>query len=180
MDEHKQAITEVKHLFETGFVLIDLETTGLITDPRVEIIEVAIITHQGEVLLNSLVKPKRRISPEATKVHRISNKNVAGAPDFRKIYPQLVVHLHKQRVVAYNVEFEQKILAMVCNRYEQAPIIPNEWHCAMQLYAAFKRSERFFRLGMACENENILVDNAHRALGDCRMTLALLHKIAEG
>lgn len=166
-------------LLDSGFVIIDLETTALTDDPRVDIVEVGIINHRGDVLMETLVKPKYPISPRATSIHGISNSDVADAPGFEKIYQQLADILNEQDVVAYNHTFEQGILATVCRRYEKPVFTVREWHCAMRAYAAFHRGhERWIKLETACRMEHIAVQNIHRAMGDCRMTLALMQKMA--
>jgi DNA polymerase III epsilon subunit-like protein len=42
------------------------------------------------------------------------------------------------------------------------------------------RHAGFSKLVVACEKEGIPVQNAHRALGDCPMTLVLIRKMADG
>ena len=59
-------------------IFLDTETTGL--DPRAEIVEIALIDHDGAVLLESLVKPTRPIPQDATRIHRITDGMVADAP----------------------------------------------------------------------------------------------------
>lgn len=164
-------------LFKTGFVVIDLETTGLSRDPKVGIVEVGIINHQGKVLFDKLVKPKHPIPPQASAVHGITDKNVADAPTFPEIYPELTVILNGKTVVAYNVDFEMEILEKVCRRFKLAPVAPEKWHCAMRAYSDYRGQRKFFKLGMACKSEGVMVESAHRALGDCRMTLGLLEKM---
>jgi DNA polymerase-3 subunit epsilon len=165
-------------LLEAGFVVLDLETTSLSDDPQVAIVEVGILDHRGEVVLESYVKPKRRISAKASSIHGIYDKDVAGAPRFEEVYPRLAEILNGRRVVTYNAEFERKVLESVCRQYELPHIKPQEWFCAMRAYSAFRRQKKYFRLAVACKHEGITIENAHRAIGDCRMTLTLMQKMA--
>lgn len=174
----QQIIEEAATILKQGCVIVDLETTGFSSDPQVAIVEVAVVNQDGEVLLNTLIKPGRRIPAEATGVHGLTNNDVAGAPAFETIYDQLAPLLHKKTVVAYNYTFEAGILDRVCMRLKLPPITPSHWYCAMRKYAQFRGSRRWFRLGVACHHEGIPIENAHRALGDCMMTLALLRKMA--
>jgi DNA polymerase-3 subunit epsilon len=166
-------------LLEEGFVLLDLETTGLSDDPGVAIVEVGILSHEGEVLLQTLVNPERRIPSAARAVHGITDEEVTGAPSFRDVYPLMAEHLNGQTIVVYNAPFEQKILAAVTPRYNLLPLKPRRWVCAMRLYTDFRWiTDRYHKLSAACKQEGIAIEDAHRAIGDCRLTLALVRKMA--
>jgi DNA polymerase-3 subunit epsilon len=169
--------TATANLFKTGFVVIDLETTGLSRDPKVGIVEIAVIDHQGEVLFESLVKPKHPIPRQASAIHGITDKDVASAPTFPQIYPELAAILNGKTIVAFNVDFEEEILEIVCKRFKLAPMTPQKWHCAMRAYSDYRGQRKFIKLGIACNSEGVFIENSHRALGDCRMTLGLLQKM---
>lgn len=167
-----------KQLFEEGFLLLDLETTGLPKTPDVAIVEVAVIDHEGTVLMNTLVNPEFRIPVRASGVHGIYDVDVAEADTFADIYPQLASIIEERDVVAYNHDFEQAIFQIVCNRYEQPNFPTTTWHCAMRAYSNHRGARRFYKLTDACYHEHIMVADAHRALGDCIMTLQLMRKMA--
>lgn len=164
-------------LLKNGCVVIDFETTGL-NGPDVEIVEVAILNYDGEILLDTLLKPVRSIPLEVSRIHGITDEDVVDAPRFLDVYPKLMRHLIGQPVVAYNYSFEQSILNTVTGRYG-LNIRVNPWVCAMRDYKAFRGFRNFAKLSTACKNEGITVENAHRALADCKMTLALMHKMAQ-
>ena len=164
-------------MLENGFVVIDFETTGFPSDPNVAIIEVAVIDHRGSVLMNTLVQPGCHIPSGASRVNGIYDKDVIDAPPFDAVYPELLGILEGQSAVAYNHTFEQGMLKTVCGRHQVAT--PNtEWRCAMRSYATYKGLRGFASLTKACTMEGITIDNAHRALGDCKMTLALMYMMA--
>jgi DNA polymerase III epsilon subunit-like protein len=176
LDTAKRAAT----LLEEGFVLLDLETTGLTNDPTVAIVEVGILSHRDEVLLETFVNPERRIPSAAQAVHGITDEDVADAPSFREIYSQIAEHVNNQTVVTYNAPFEQKVLAAVYPRYNTLPLKPRKWVCAMRLYTDFRWiTNRYYTLSDACEQEGITIHDTHRAIGDCRLTLALMRRVAE-
>src|SRR5690242_16597721 len=71
-----------------GYAVFDCETTG--TDPNAdEIVELALILLDREGLetgrFSSLVRPSSPIPEEATAIHGISDKDVAGAPTFAEL-----------------------------------------------------------------------------------------------
>lgn len=165
-------------LFKDGFVIIDLETTGFDRDPTVEVVEVAILNHKGETLLNTLVKPIEMIPPDAYRIHGIDNDDVTDAESFPSFYPQMAVLLNGKTVVSYNYTFEENVLKHICRRHQLDPIKPSQWFCAMRKYQEYAGRYSFSKLGEACKREGVKVENTHRALGDCIMTLALLRKMA--
>ncbi len=165
-------------LLAEGFVLLDLETTGLDRDPGVEIVEIAILNHRGEVLLNTLVRPQGRIPSQASRVHGITDAAVVDVPPFEEVYEAIAGRLAGQTAVAYNYTFERNILHAVCRRHQKPPVAPQKWWCAMRAYQAFIRSRGWYTLRKACARERIRIDDTHRALGDCQMTLALLYVMA--
>lgn len=168
---------KISELFEEGFLVLDLETTGL-PAPDVAIVEVAIINHEGEILMNTLVNPECRIPILASDVNGIYDEDVAEAANFAAVYPELAEILQGKNVVAYNHEFEMAIFDIVCGRMELPNFADTTWHCAMRAYSDYRRQRKFYRLTKACQQEGIVVADAHRALGDCLMTLQLMRKMA--
>ncbi|MDX2159957.1 MAG: 3'-5' exonuclease [bacterium] len=164
-------------LIEGGCLILDFETTGFPSNPTTGIVEIALIDHRGTPLLHTLIHPGCHIPKGATAVHGITDADVRDAPTFRDIYPKFATLLGEQRVVAYNYTFERAMIALACQQHALTPPLV-EWSCAMRAYAVYRGLRAFASLGKACAQEGITVENAHRALGDCRMTLALLYTMA--
>ena len=108
-----------EQLTQNDWVILDTETTGLV---RAEIVEIAIINHLGEMLLNTLIKPSIPIPPEVTEIHGISDAMVADAPTFPEVYPRIDAALKDKRVLIYNSAFDIKILNYCC-RLHTLPIL---------------------------------------------------------
>ncbi|RMG82849.1 MAG: 3'-5' exonuclease [Chloroflexi bacterium] len=165
-------------------VVVDFETTGV--DEQAEIVQAAVINAKGAVVLNTLVKPSQPIPPEAARVHGISDDAVANAPTFVQAYVQLSQALAGTVAVAYNADFDRRILQQTCARYGLPLIKPRRWECAMLNYAAYhgelshRGGFRWHKLTEAAFQQGIPIENAHDALGDIRMTLALIQKMARG
>jgi DNA polymerase-3 subunit epsilon len=181
--ERQKAIRWARELLQRGFVIFDSETTGL--EPDDVMIQAGVIDHTGAVLLDQLVRPHKAIDPDAAAVHGISDDDVAAAPDFAAVYPRLKELLGSGTVVAYNADFDSRILYQTC-LWSNLPALPSAtWHCAMLRYAQFRgswntrsRSFRWHRLTNACAHEGIAVQDAHAAAGDCQMTLQLIQAMA--
>jgi DNA polymerase III subunit epsilon len=174
----KQIAQQTAELFQSGFIVIDLETTGFPNTPNVEIVEIAALNNRGETLLDTLIKPRWRIPAGASQVHGIYDHHVVDAPPFDDMYVKLTTILSAQTAVAYNSPFEEGIIASVCRSYGLPAPRPAKWHCSMRAYQKYCGSHSFLKLAVACMREEVEVANAHRAMGDCLMTLALMQRMA--
>lgn len=167
-----------------NFMVVDTETTGL--DGDAEIIQIGIIDQDGAVQLSSYVKPQEPII-EGGKAHRvngISNAMVASAPSFADLYPQIAALLAGRTVVAYNVDFDRRMLAQSCRRY-RLELFEASWHCAMVAYAEwfgawsnYRHSYYWQALDTARQEFNLGHADSHDATGDCRATLGLIKALA--
>lgn len=172
-------------LLRRDAVIFDSETTGLGMND--EFVQLGVIDLRGGVLLDTLVRPSRLIPPEATAIHRLTNADVAGAPAFPALYDALRDALGGQTVIVYNADYDQRILWQTCRLYDLPMIEVGRWSCAMKAYARFHgawnsqhRDFRWHRLTAACAAEGVPAGAAHSAIDDCRLTLALLRKMAAG
>ena len=174
----------------TNCLILDTETTGLGDDA--EIVEIAIIDQDKNVLLNSLVKPSKPIPPKATAIHGITNEMVANAPSWPMLH-ELVAQLIKGRcLVIYNSDYDIQLINQTASIAGCSPI---DWmevqdHCAMHAYSKFygepsqKAHEdedgyRWQSLAKAAAQQSIAIEGqAHRALSDCLTTLAVLKRMA--
>lgn len=164
------------------WLVLDTETTGLEADD--EVISVAVITATGEVLLNEMIRPTKRISPGALAVHGITDDMVANAAAFTEIYPRLVNAIAGRLVLAYNTEFDRQMLRQTCERYG-LPVIEVKLDCVMELYAAaYNRWSNqmgfvWCKLGDACFREGVNVDSLHQACADAQATRLLVLAVGE-
>jgi len=177
------AIGWAKSLFDDyDTVIIDFETTGR---SNAEIVQIGMIDTDGNILMDQLVQPKKSIPAEVTDIHGITDEMVADAPTFPEIAPVFADLIAGKLAVAYNCSYEEKILAGECKRHKMPLIEPARWSCAMKAYASYygqwhkkRRSYIWQSLTKAATQQGITVKDAHRAIGDCRMTLALIQKMS--
>ncbi len=168
---------------ETDFVVLDTETTGL--DKRAEIVELSIIDPHGNTLFDSLIKPKGRIPHNAERIHGISNADVENADSWPDVHEDVRNILGGRNVAIYNAEYDTRIIQQTCKLHDLDTIKFNPV-CVMLHYAKFRGEWNDFRghykwqkLTDAARQQGIEIKNAHRALGDCMMTLAVLNKMIE-
>lgn len=68
-------------------VILDTETTSL----QGYIVEIAVLdTHNGRILLNTLIKPGCRIESDARAVHGITAAELRDAPPLATVLPRLL------------------------------------------------------------------------------------------
>lgn len=131
----KDAIESAKAwLSDSTTVVLDTETTGLGADA--EILEISIISIDGSVLLNTLVKPVSESWDEAQEIHGISPADVAGAPSWPDIHGEVSKILEGRRVIIYNSQYDSRILQQSAIRHGLRPTVVTA-ECAMLAYAGF-------------------------------------------
>lgn len=165
-------------------VYLDTETTGL--GSNAEIIEIAILDSDGKPLFQSLVRPKGRIESDAMRVHGITQAEVANAPEWAEIWPQVESTLLNRKVGIYNSEFDLRMLKQTHQRAWLSWALPESaFFCIMKLYARFyaewdsqRRGYRWYSLENAGRQSGILLPNSHRAQDDALLARALLHYMA--
>jgi len=162
-------------------VVIDVETTGIGGDA--EVIEIAILDANGSTLLNTLVRPTQPIPAEATQLHRITDAMVANAPTWPEIALQYEAIIAGRTFVAYNAQFDERLISQTYQRYGMVVAPEVTTACAMLLYASWNGEWvegrhgwqwRWIKLGEAARECGVLVEGAHRALADTQMTLGVL------
>ncbi|MGD2157740.1 MAG: 3'-5' exonuclease [Anaerolineales bacterium] len=167
-------------------VYLDTETTG--TKETDSIIEISVIDDDGQILVDSLVKPISRISPGAARLHGISDAMVQDAPRWPDVWPEVEAALEGRVVGIYNAEFDLRLIKQTHQRHWMSWHNPQgtQFFCIMKLYAQFYGerhprygSYRWQSLDAASRQAGLPLPNTHRAKDDTLLTSALLHYIAE-
>ncbi|MEM9767652.1 MAG: IS630 family transposase [Cyanobacteria bacterium P01_D01_bin.71] len=171
-DRRHAAYWSKELILREDWVILDTETTGL---QKAEIVQIGVLSGDGEVLLNSLVRPTIQIPHEAGLIHGITDDLVKNAPEFPEIYLHLVDVTANKAVVIYNAKFDQAILKYCCKlaSLELPKLI--EVHCAMHWYSKwisdwsdYYGNYRWLKLP----------GGDHSAIGDCYAALELIKKMA--
>jgi DNA polymerase-3 subunit epsilon len=166
-------------LARDDWVILDTETTGLESDA--EIISITIMSPAGEILLDTLLKPSICISQDASAVNGITDEMVADAPLFSDIFTRIQHVLAGKLIVAYNADFDERMLMATCYRYKvpyKEIVVQNgisPWQCAMIQYAAYFGEWNHYYGNYRWQK---LPKGDHTAKGDCLATLGLIHKMA--
>jgi len=168
-----------------GLIYLDLETTSQFPDSA-DIVQIGILSHDGKVLINQLVNPGKPIPPESTKIHRITDDDVASSPTFAEIYPELKPLINGKMVVIYNANYDSQILQYHCETAKLPPFRPERWIDAMQPVSEFVgnwnaryKSFKWVKLTEVADQLKVSLDGAHDALVDCHLTRGVLKAMAE-
>ena len=171
------AAQQARRWLESQPVFLDTETTGL--NDQAEIVEISILDHAGEVLLDTLVRPRRSIPPDAVRIHGIRNDMVAAAPTWLEVWPQVEASLQGRMVGIYNADFDLRMLRQT-HRMNGLPWRAPEMQpfCIMRLYSDYRGTNRFISLEDAGRQLGIALPNAHRARADTALARAVLLRLA--
>jgi DNA polymerase-3 subunit epsilon len=174
-----------------NYIVLDTETTGI--DSRAQIIQIAMIDSAGRVLIDSLIRPTCPIPAEVTAIHGLTDADVANAPTWKDQWLLIKAVSTYKDIIAYNSDFDIRLIRQtfahtgIAEHWQMFNRGMGDVACAMRGYAEHHagkigqsggRGMRWHSLSTACQQEKIPVQNAHNALADCRMTLALVKEIA--
>lgn len=174
----------LNELKNKSFVVLDSETTGL--DELAEIVELGIVDSDGRVLLDTLVVPVNDIPAEAEAIHGISTEEaVNGGVIWADVFKRLCDIVNGHRLVIFNRRFDVRMIEQSCKLHELdfSLFQPESIHCAMVDYGEWygirdqNHHSRYQSLINACHQQGVPVEGAHRAIGDCIMTLGVINKV---
>jgi len=153
-------------------IIFDTETTGL----GGVVVEIAIISITGEVLLNTLVKNLEPIEEGAQVVHGISESELDNAPTWGEVWPRIEpIFKRASRVIAYNVAFDCGVIGNTNDAAGiKADLEQYNRQCAMDAYAEWygEWSQKHGNFKWQA------LEGGHRALADCRACLGLIKRMA--
>lgn len=164
-----------RHWTQGRYLVLDTETTGLIpeTDRVVELAAHSVDLATGAVtpVFDQLINPGRPIPPEASAIHHLVDRDVAGAPSMEQVWadfaPLLAQH---DAIVAHNARFDRGFL----------PATDQPWICTLRLARhlwpeAPRHSNQVLRYWLHLEVD---APAPHRAADDTRVTAALFQALA--
>ena len=177
------AAARARAILQEGPLFFDTETTGL--NSSAEIVEVGIVDAEGNTLLESLVRPCRRIPSGAEAVHGISNEMVRNAPTWAELWPEVSQLFSGKRVGIFNAEFD---LRMMRQSHQQHGLswedMGGNAFCVMKMYARYYGDKRGIEdakwqsLQKAGRQCGIALPNTHRAVDDARLACAVFRHMA--
>jgi DNA polymerase-3 subunit epsilon len=167
-----------RSLLGTAWCVLDTETTGL--GAGAEVVQIAVVDGQsGNVLFDRDVRPAgARFETRAQAVNRLDAGRLAAASRWPDVYYALCPVLTGRRVVAYNADFDRRLLDQTCDRY-RLPRLRLRWECAMARYTAWSGRWRALRFACAVEDVAVDVGELHSAAGDALATWHLVQVMVD-
>jgi DNA polymerase III epsilon subunit-like protein len=136
------------------------------------VVEIAIVTLNADGVItdefDTLINPARDVGP--TWIHRITPSMVSSAPLFADVAGHIAARIHGAVCVGHNLRFDSR---MVGNELQRCGI-DIDWGWGLDTL-----SVTGCKLGQACADHGVALDDAHRALADARATANLLAAIAD-
>ncbi|QIS10891.1 DEDD exonuclease domain-containing protein [Nocardia arthritidis] len=167
-------------LYDTTFVVVDLETTG--TSPGADAItEIgAVKVRGGEVLgeFATLVNPGRAIPPAVVHVTGITTAMVCAAPRIEAVLPGFLEFASGAVLVAHNARFDMAFLRAAAAGMDAAWPNPQVLCTVKLARRVLGRDEApTVRLGVLARVLGAATQPTHRALDDARATVDVLHAL---
>ena len=159
-----------------SYVALDIETTGL--DPQSDAItEVGLVRfngHRVEAEWSSLVNPGRSIPTPITMLTGITNEMVRNAPPLKAILQEIADFVGDSPVVGHNIRFDLSFLQ------RQNLLLDNPSIDTYELAAVMLPTASRYNLSALAQLLGIpLLEHAHRALADTRVTHAVFTRLSE-
>ena len=161
---------------DDAFCVLDIETTGFCPS-RDSIIEIAVVrreTKNGattEEVLNELVRPSGNIPKAVRELTGITNEMVAGADTIDQVLPRVAAFVGNARIVSHNAHFDRRFVEQNARRMGRT-FTGNEWVCTMRMAQRVPTGGPY-KLWSLAEKLEFTAERQHRALGDCRATMAV-------
>ena len=162
-------------LNETTFAVFDVETTGLSPHYGDRVCEVGCLRVRGGRVLerfDSLVDPRRSISPGAFRVNRITPEMLRDAPTFDAVAERLLQVMDGAVWVAHNAPFDLGFLSAELGLIGQ----PLPQHPVVDTLMLARRAFHFTSNSLSAVAAVLKISGgpAHRALGDVQTTFGVL------
>lgn len=171
-----------RHIDEVEFTIFDTETTGLEPGSGDRIIELAAIRFKaGERIaeLQSLVNPHRDITAAAFQVNHISQEMVSSAEDMAAVMPRFLDFIRGSCLCSYNAPFDMGFLnnelRLLGQAFPAEVAVVDVLRMARRLLPGLER----YALWFVAQHLGIKRQQAHRALEDVELTLAVFRALSD-
>lgn len=161
------------------YVVVDIETTGLsrANDRIIELGAIRIRDGKPVEECDILVNPGIEIDDFISELTGITNEMVKDKPYIDKAIEGFLNFLADDIIVGHNVGFDLGFIKAVCN--EKGIVFERYRVDTMYLARKALPNLRHHKLKTLCKYYNIVNENAHRAISDCKATYNVFLKLQE-
>ena len=165
-------------------VILDTETTGLLTREKHRIVEIGCIELNNQIPTNNIfhayINPQRPVSNEAYKIHGYTDKFLSDKKTFAEISENFLDFINGKKIIIHNAPFDLSFLDYEMKLIKKKEIdkknIIDTLEIAREKYPGSQNS-----LDALCKRFNI--DNSkrekHNALIDCHLLKEIYVNLAD-
>lgn len=166
---------------EQGYVVVDVETTGLRADQH-EIMEIAaihIVDHQIADSFSVLIRIQQPVPETITQLTGIDDELLRreGRP-LQEAMQAFLAFVDTRRVLCHNAGFDYAFLKAACRKC-RLPEFKNPYADTLRMAERQLDDVADHKLTTLAAYFGLDVSGAHRALTDCRLTFAVYEKLNE-
>jgi DNA polymerase-3 subunit epsilon len=157
----------------TGFITVDVETTGLSPTREDRIIEIGVVAFNEAVIceeFHALISVKEQIHWAAQQVHGITYEMLIGKPKAAEVMPLLREFIKDSTLVAHNARFDMGFISHEFLRLGMG--LTNPYHCTLELSRGLYPKLRNHKLETVYRHlfgRMPAEGQTHRALDDARL-----------
>ena len=172
---------ESRPLYESSFVVVDLETTGA-KAPPCRITEIGAYKIQdGQIVeeFETLINPETIIPPFIVSLTGITDAMVKGAPLFSDVVHGWLDFVDDSIVVAHNTSFDVRFLNHEIGLVFPGLRLAHPHLCTVKLARKLLPDLENHKLHTVAEYFSIPISNRHRAAGDALATAEIFLQMLE-
>lgn len=160
--------------FDQAILAIDFETDGPNPDECMPVEVAAIRFEAGNITgrFATFLNPGRPINPDSTKVHGITDADVANAPKLEDVLHEIAALSVDAVPAAYHSDFDRAVLHRFATGNDVTAFDPEqEWLCGLVMASSEKQDKYVsgkgrLRLSEVAKRHGISVGTSHRAEAD--------------
>lgn len=175
------AVGRMKKRQQEGYVVVDIETTGLQSsvDEIIEIAAVRVVKHQITEEFSVLVQPEKELTETIIRLTGITPELLQQQGcTLAEAMERFVEFIGNSPLVGYNIAFDSSFLNAACKKTGRERLT-NMRRDALSLARRTLDEVNDYKLETLTEYFKISSDERHRALADCRMTFQVYEKLNE-
>jgi DNA polymerase-3 subunit alpha (Gram-positive type) len=163
---------------QRGYVILDIETTGLSRHSHriTEIAALKVENFQVVKKFETLINPETSIPSFITSLTGISNSMVKDSPVIEEVMPKFMKFIGENPFIAHSASFDYGFLNYNAQMHLEREII-NPKICTMKLSRRLIPQLRSHKLSSLCQYFKIENASAHRAMGDVEATNKLFNNL---